>query len=141
MNEVRKLGARSLADGLGLFGSAACAIHCLLTPLVILIGASLPASFLTDESFHRAILWVLLPSGVVAFGIGCSRHRDWLVFALGALGMAGLGLSVTWLHEALGDAGERAATVLSSASLAVAHIRNWKLCHAANCAHDCKGLG
>jgi hypothetical protein len=140
MSKMRTLRARSVADVMGRCGSTICAIHCLLTPLLIVIGTSLPTSFLTDESFHRAILWIAFPSGVVAFGMGCWRHRDRLVFLLGVLGMVGLGLCVAWFHDVLGEAGERVATVLSAASLVGAHIRNWGICRAADCTHDCKDV-
>ncbi len=50
----------------------------------------MPTVFLDDESFHRTILWLVVPSSLLAFGLGCRRHRDPRVLLLGALGLAGI---------------------------------------------------
>ncbi len=137
MNDKSTSKMRSIADVLGLSGSAMCAIHCLLVPLLLISSTTVPVSFFTDESFHRAMLWLVLPSGILAFVLGCRRHRDRLVLILGLVGILGLFLSAFWMHEILGEVGERAGTVLSAIAIIIAHIRNWRLCRASNCTHDC----
>ena len=133
MNNESTSKLRPIADVLGLSGSALCAIHCLLVPLLIITSTTLPVSFLTDESFHRAMLWIVIPSGILAFSLGCWRHRDRFVFLLGFLGVAGLFLSAFVAHDFLGETGERVGTVVSAMAMIFAHIRNWRLCRTGAC--------
>ena len=133
MKKAATLKVRSIADVLGLSASAMCAIHCLLVPLLIITSTTLPVSFLTDESFHRAMLWIVIPSGILAFSLGCWRHRDRFVFLLGMLGITGLCLSAFWLHDLIGEIGERIGTVVSAMTLILAHVHNWKLCRNGAC--------
>lgn len=133
----QSVSIRSMAEVLGACGSTLCALHCLLVPLVLVSGTALPISVLGGESFHRGMLWLVLPAGVVAFSLGCRRHKDRFVVLLGVAGIGGLLLSAVWLHDILGEAGESAATVLSAAVLVAAHIRNWWLCRGDDCGHDC----
>ena len=136
MDKTQPVNARFLADVVGVCGSTVCALHCLVTPLLLVTGSAFPVSFLGDESFHRMMIWLVFPAGIVAFGLGCWRHKDRVVMLLGVLGIAGLGLSATLLHGLIGELGERVTTVVSAALLVTAHVRNWRLCHADACTHD-----
>ena len=128
--------ARMIADWLGIAASTACGVHCVLLPTLLVTGTVLPASVLADEGFHDAMLWMILPAAVVAFGIGCWRHRDLWVLALGMLGLIGMVLAVAVLHDLVGEVGERVVTVLSAAILVAAHYRNFRLCRLSDCAHE-----
>ena len=136
MTALRTNGVRTLADWLGIAASTACAAHCILIPVLLVTGTVLPASFLGGESFHLAMLWMILPAAIVAFGIGCWRHKDRWVLAFGIIGLAGMVLSVTVVHELAGELGERITTVLSAAVLILAHYRNFQLCRSSGCAHE-----
>ena len=126
-----------MADALGAVGSAACALHCLLIPTLLVAGTVLPGSFLGGESFHLAMLAVIFPSAVLAFALGCWRHRDRWVLLLGAAGLVGMLLAVTVLHDLVGETGERVATLASAALLISAHWRNFKLCRTcSDCNHE-----
>lgn len=124
---------------MGVFSSAACALHCLLAPTLLVLGPTLPFVFLADESFHRTMLWVLLPSAILAFGIGCWRHKDLWVLLLGAVGLLGICLTLVLPHEMLGETGERVVTVGAAIFLITAHVRNFKLCRSKDC--DDSGRG
>ncbi len=129
----RSSRARSVADGIGILGSAACAIHCVATPLLLVAGAALPAWVGSDESFHRAMLWLVVPASTLAFGLGCRRHRDRWVLVLGVLGLLGLTLGAMAAHTLMGDhaeQGERVVTLVSAALLIAAHVRNVRGCRA-----------
>ncbi len=136
MEKTRSRGIRSFADGVGIMGSALCALHCLAAPVFLVAGTALPASFLADEAFHRMLLWVILPAAAVAFGLGCWRHKDRWVFLLGVLGFLGLAISAAILHDLVGETGERFATVASAGVLIAAHVRNFRLCNAEDCDHE-----
>ena len=126
----------NIADWLGIAASTACGVHCVLLPTLLVTGTVLPASVLGDESFHQAMLWMILPAAIVAFGIGCWRHKDRWVLALGILGLTGMVLAAAVLHDLVGEDGERIATVLSAAILVAAHLRNFRLCRSSGCAHE-----
>ncbi len=127
---------RTIADGLGIAASTACAIHCVLVPALLITGTVLPVSFLADEAFHKAMLWVILPAAIVAFGIGCWRHKDRRVLVLGMIGLTGIVLAAVVLHDLVGEVGERIVTVLSAGVLVAAHYRNFQLCRIADCRHE-----
>ena len=127
---------RSIADGIVILGSAGCALHCLAAPVFLVAGTALPASFLTDESFHQMLLWAILPASILAFGLGCWRHKDRWVLGLGILGLLGLSLSVVAPHDLIDESGERWVTVGSAGILISAHLRNFKQCRTDRCDHE-----
>ncbi len=127
------LNVRTIADGLGIFGATACALHCVAIPTLLVLGAAVPTVILGDESFHQWMLWLVVPAAVLAFSIGCWRHRDRRVLLLATLGVAGLVISGTVLHDILGEAAEKVGTLGSAALLITAHLRNFKLCRAESC--------
>lgn len=131
-----QISIRALADGVGVLGAAACALHCVALPVLLVLGATAPTLFLGDESFHRSMLWLVVPSALLAMGLGCWRHKDRRVLFLGLLGVVGIVLSATLPHELLGEAGEKVGTVVSAALLIAAHVRNFKLCRSDACQHD-----
>ena len=133
---LRSGGLRAIADWSGIAASSACAVHCVLVPVLLVTGTVLPASFLTGEAFHKAMLWVILPAALVAFGIGCWRHKDRWVMVLGSIGVAGIILAAVVVHDIAGETGERVVTMLSAAILIAAHYRNFQLCRASDCDHD-----
>ncbi len=135
MERSRPLEVRSFADGIGIVGSATCALHCLLAPVLLVTGTALPASFAADERFHQMLLWLILPASILAFGLGCWRHRDRWVLLLGAVGLVGLSSPLFVPHEWMGEGVERWVTVGSAGLLIAAHLRNFGRCRADDCDH------
>lgn len=135
MKSDRAYSVRSIADGFGVLASTVCAVHCVIAPTLLVLGTAIPASLLEDEWFHRAMLWVILPAAILAFGLGCRRHRDRWVFVLGGLGLIGIVVAATVLHDVVGESGERVATLASAGLLVAAHVRNFKLCRTVQCDH------
>lgn len=137
MTNARTSRVTSIADRFGIMASTVCALHCILVPTLLITGTVLPASLLdNDELFHRAMLWIILPAALLAFGLGCWRHKDRLVLALGTTGLIGMALSATVLHDVAGKVGERSVTLVSAAILVTAHYRNFQLCRSFSCGHD-----
>ena len=122
------------ADVVGAVGSSLCALHCAILPLSLVLGTTLPLTLMGEEIFHLGLLYLVLPAGIVAFSLGCREHRDAWVLALGAIGMLGILLAATVLHDVLGESGERAATLAAAVVLISAHVRNYRLCRASRCA-------
>jgi len=123
-----------IADRFGVLASTACALHCLLLPVMLVSGAIIPAAFLEEEFFHMAILLFILPAALVGFGLGCLRHKDSWVMRIGGLGLVGI-ISATFLHESLGTNGGRILAFISSIFLVAAHLRNYRMGSSASCSH------
>ena len=136
MTNIRANSVRSFADWLGIAASTTCGLHCALLPILLVTGTVLPTSVLGDESFHKALLWIILPTAIFAFAIGCWRHKDRRVMLLGAIGLTGILLAGTVLHDIIGETGERIATLAFAAVLVAAHYRNYQLCRTSSCDHD-----
>ena len=128
------LDLRTLSEGLGVIGATACALHCIALPVLFVLGATVPTVFL-DEAFHSSMLWMAVPSAIIAFSLGCWRHRDQRVLILGATGALGLVLAGTVLHDVVGEAGEKVVTLGAAALLISAHVRNYRLCRSISCQH------
>ena len=125
-------GLSLVADRVGVFASSACAIHCLLVPTLLVAGVTVPTAVLGDEAIHQALLLLVLPAALVAFTLGCRKHKDRWVFAIGVTGLVGVS-SAALFHDALGEHAERAITVASAALLVAAHVRNYRLCRSRSC--------
>lgn len=127
----------ALADTVGIAAAVACGVHCLLGPTLLVLGPVASTLGLGDESFHRGMLWVVMPVAAVAFGIGCRRHHDRLTAMLGAVGLVAFALAATVLHDLIGEMGERTVALGSAGLLVAAHLRNYRKCRSAGCADSC----
>jgi hypothetical protein len=75
------------ADRLGIFVSAACFVHCILTPVVLSLSA-VTAHFLpADEKIHRILAVCVAGVGGFAIITGYRRHRRSRVLLLMATGL------------------------------------------------------
>ncbi len=128
----RPVRVSNIADWLGIAASTACVIHCTLLPLLVVAGALIPSALPGDEAFHRFMLGIVVPVALVAFGLGCWRHKDRWVLALGGAGLAGMVMAATVLHDIAGESGERLVTLVAAAMLITAHYRNTTLCRSAD---------
>lgn len=81
-------------------------------PLAVLLFPIVSLTFAADEGFHRMLLWLVLPTSAAAFLLGCFRHKDRGVLALGSTGLIQLILAAHFGHDMLGEIGERIATSL-----------------------------
>ena len=135
---MRTQAIRPVADWIGVASSLLCAIHCLIVPIALVMGPIGPMPHIEDEVFHRLLIWVVVPAAVVAFGIGCLDHKDKWVALLGTLGLVTMTGSLLFLHDAIGESGERIAATLGAALLIAAHARNFQLCRTSDCRHDCR---
>jgi len=113
--------------------SLACVVHCLLTPIAIVMLPALGATFLEDERFHYGILFLVLPTSLIALGLGCRKHRRAEIFITGLFGLFALFLILIVGEETLGEFGEKVSTIAGTAIIAFAHIRNYLLCRNQDC--------
>ena len=116
-----------LSDKVAISLSGLCTLHCLALPLVVVLlpaGLALP---LESEAFHIAMIVAVIPVSVYALTLGCRHHQRYQLLAMGALGLLCL-LAALMFEYALGDIGEKALTIVGTAVIAFAHVRNHRLC-------------
>lgn len=116
--------------------SVACALHCLLLPVTIILLPTFTANILANEYFHQMMLWVVLPTSLLALFMGCRKHRNMSVLALGLPGLIILSLAAFIGHDLLGETGEKVASVLGAFLIALGHLKNHRLCRNLCC--DCR---
>ncbi|WP_315790829.1 MerC domain-containing protein [Fischerella sp. JS2] len=118
--------------------STACAIHCLLLPILLVALPALATTSIGRESFHRLLLWFAFPVSVLALTQGCRRHKDRIVLIAGVLGLV-LITTTTFIGESfLNENSERLAMVVGATALSFGHFRNYRLCNKNNCKNNCK---
>ena len=119
---------QSILDGSAVAISALCAVHCLALPVLLVLFPLLGATVMTDESFHAILLWVILPTSVLAIALAWGRHRDALVLSLVGIGLLILVGAAIWAHDHAALWVDQAMSVIGGAVLAAGHIRNSLLC-------------
>jgi len=128
-----------LLDKVAVSTSAICAIHCLCLPLLLGVFPAMGATLFGDEFFHVLLLWMVIPLGLVALFLGCRKHKSRLVAVMGLIGLTFLVIAASAGHDLLGEAGERAATLIGAVAIAAGHLRNYTLCRCINCDHGVDG--
>ena len=117
-------------DRAGIYASALCFVHCLVTPVILSLSA-VSAHFLpSEEHTHRTMAVLVTLLGTVALGLGYKRHKQPSVLLLMA---AGLTLIFTGAY--FGDLlpnhwYEVAITLAGSCCMITAHRRNHTFCQA-----------
>lgn len=139
-----------------------CAIHCVVTPLLIVILPIVSTTFFVHEDFHLWMLLLVLPTTTFAVFMGFRKHKDRWVACFGAIGLSILLFAVVHEQRNAGldtaDSGsvphcENCARDLAEEPipmnavawfnglggffLAGAHVRNYRLCRKKGCANGC----
>ena len=143
-------------DSLAVSMSVVCAIHCLITPILIVSLPILATTFWANKDFHLWMILLVLPTSAIAVFLGCQKHKDKWVFALCTFGLTTLLITAIYeaaftqglvsgdhahcVHCAQAASGNLFTTVtvtniLGGLMLASAHIRNYLLCRKVDCSH------
>ena len=128
--------AQLFLDRLAIGASIVCALHCAVLPILLAVFPALVALPIGDHEFHQMMIWVVIPSSMIAVSLGCWRHKDLLVLAGGATGLMVIVTTALFGHDILGETGEKVATLAGALILATAHWRNFSLCRKDCCSHD-----
>jgi hypothetical protein len=124
----------AILDKFAVFLSGVCVLHCLITPVALTMLPLLAANtFLEDVLFHKAMLWVVLPTSCIALFIGCRKHRDLVILGTGILGMLMLLIIAFYAHDLLSPLQEKIATSLAGITLAISHVLNYRACQVQPC--------
>jgi uncharacterized membrane protein YfcA len=126
---------RQWADRLGIWTSALCFVHCLLTPVLISFS-SVVAHFLpAEESIHRSLALFVALFGSVALILGFRKHRRSAVLLAMFGGLACIA-GAAWFGDRLpSHAFEVAITFCGSALMIAAHRMNHTFCRSCDCTH------
>ena len=111
--------------------SAICALHCIFLPVALIFLPALSTTFLGSEDFHKALLYFVVPTSIIALFLGCKMHGKNHVYVYGAVGVGTLLIASFFGHDLFGESGEKFLTLLGAGIVSLGHIKNQKLC--ANC--------
>ena len=163
MNDVALNTCRNYGwlDRIAIALASVCAVHCLLTPILVLALPIIATSFFVHEDFHLWMILFVLPTTCLAIFMGCRRHKDRWVGALSAIGLSILLFALVNERMAMAahshdeaqaahcpscerDLAEEPVPLHAGAwinslggfLLAGAHVRNYRLCRKARCDHD-----
>ena len=112
-------------DRIAIALSAVCIVHCLAVPL---FAALLPIAFLgfgTDAHFHELMLWGVVPTSLLGFGLGLRYHGRYGIAVTGAAGLLVIAYAAVIAHATWPWWQEIALSVVGSVLLVVAHWRNF----------------
>jgi hypothetical protein len=126
------------ADRLGIWASALCVVHCLLTPIVLSLSV-VSAHFLpSEERTHRALAVVVATLGALALVKGYRAHRRLRILFLMVVGL-GCIFTGAYLGDRLpSHLVEVLITFTGSAFMITAHRMNHTFCHDCSCSHEHK---
>ena len=117
--DLRSLSNRIRLDAMGIALSALCAVHCLLT--IVLIGSlGVASSWLFAPELHW---WGLAAATIIAglaIGIGAVRHRRRTPFVVAMTGLTFMGGALAAPH----GVEEAVLTVIGVALVSLGHLLN-----------------
>ncbi len=119
------------ADRFGVGASFLCAVHCALLPLLLALAPALGLKFGGWVDFDQAFVVFATLLGATTLTLGYRRHRAFHAWALLLPGLALVwAASFTELHNH--TAMHLVLMVVGGVLLAIAHLLNLRLTHAAS---------
>lgn len=116
--------------------SAICVVHCLALPLALVLLPSIAALPVGEESFHKVLIYLVLPTSLIALTFGCKKHEQWRVLGFGFSGLIVLLFTAFFGHDLLGHDLEKLVTVFGASLVATGHVLNFRHCQTQECEHD-----
>ena len=113
--------------------STACVLHCFFAPSFIILTSGFLSISIDNELVHYLILLLAVPISSFALYLGWKNHKNTSFLPFGIIGLLALVAAVLMGEAMLGEAGERAITLLGSLLVAYSHYRNHQECKAVEC--------
>jgi hypothetical protein len=105
--------------------SLVCTLHCIGTPLLLVMVPSISGVLAFDpEALHLWLLYAVIPISLFAMIAGYFHHHRTSISLISLLGMLLLIGAVIFGHDIMNGLGEVILTVLGSILIAVGHIKN-----------------
>jgi carbon starvation protein CstA len=115
-------------DRAGVYASALCFVHCLVTPIVLSLSA-VTAHFLpSEEHTHRTMAVIVTLLGAGALGSGYRRHKQRSILMLMAVGLAFIFFGAYFGDRLPHHWNEIAITLCGSLCMIIAHRLNHTFC-------------
>ena len=148
--------SRPWMDTFAVSMSVLCAIHCMVTPILIALLPIVSSSFWVHKDFHLWMLLLVVPMAGLSLFLGCRKHKSKFVMVLGIIGVGLIGsvaLYESFIHaSAVLQEGVECAqcsqcesasllnpititNMLGAFFLVCAHSRNFILCRQKKCCH------
>nr|WP_236657562.1 MerC domain-containing protein [Acidisarcina polymorpha] len=119
---------------MGVWTSALCIVHCLLTPILLSFSTVLAHFLPAEERVHRSLAVLVALFGTIALLIGFRRHRRASILLL-MTGGVGCIAGSAWFGDRLpSHTYEVAITMLGSGLMIAAHRLNHTFCRSCGCA-------
>ena len=113
--------------------STACVLHCFFAPSFVILTSGFLSISIDNELVHYLILLLAVPISSFALYLGWKNHKNTSFLPFGIIGLLALFAAVLMGEAMLGEAGERAITLLGSLLVAYSHYRNHQECKAVEC--------
>ena len=123
---------RRRLDRAGIFLSGACALHCLLSILLV-SGLGLGGELFFAPDIHRVGLLLATLIAGVAIGWGALRHRMAGPFVIAMTGLTFMGGALAVPHGVK----EAVLTIIGVALVSLGHILNLRHAHTTACKERC----
>ena len=125
--------ASPILDRIAIGLSVLCTAHCLALPFLLAIAPAAALLPFANESFHKILVLLAVPTSAVALYAGYREHRHWPIAAQGLFGLVLLVVAAVVGHDLFGETGETLGTVAGAVLIAVSHARNFVRCRASRC--------
>ena len=113
---------RGRLDRAGMLLSGLCALHCLLS--IVLVGMlGLGGQLLLAPEIHRVGLGLAIVVGIFTLAIGAARHGNLAPLGIGAAGIALMSTALMVPHGVV----EAVFTICGVGLVATAHLRNLRI--------------
>ncbi len=114
-------------DGISIWLSSICLIHCLTLPLIT-ISIPLFGKYM-EGHFHSLMLFIVIPVSIVALTKGYQNHKNIIIVIFGLFGGIGVILGATYIHYMSNYSSDTLITISGSMVLALAHFFNNRSSH------------
>jgi uncharacterized membrane protein YfcA len=139
--QLASANSRPWIDRLGIWASVACAIHCLLTPLLLSFSAVFVRLLPGEEAFHRKLAVIVASTAALALFYGFRKHRRVRVLLLMGAGLSLIIGTAWWGHLFPNHWLEVGVTICGSLLLITAHRLNHTFCKQCECVEPvCSGV-
>ena len=107
--------------------STLCVIHCLVVPIVLIALPTITGlAVFSDERFHTWLLFAVMPISLFAVAVSFFQYQNPAVVILALAGIFILLLVAVLGETMFGSNGEVILTVIGSALVALAHLKNMR---------------
>lgn len=126
MNNERSF-SNKIWDKIGICASGLCLIHCLATPILLLVFPTLKLTLLESHIVHEIFALVVISSILIAVYPHCKKHghTDIIAIAFGGVAFVVAALLFHDLPSSIADS----LTIIGSILLIIAHFKNMKVRH------------